>query len=88
MCSTVPAALCAHEVVVAGENSETIWGENIYINTGSVPVMSPVEGIEGNPLVYTSETLLNLRLLPRRLIIIGGGYIGLEFASMYAAFGA
>ena len=38
--------------------------------------------------VYTSTALLDLDILPKHLIIIGGGYIGLEFASMYAGFGS
>lgn len=39
-------------------------------------------------MVYTSTSLLELDLLPETLVIIGGGYIGLEFASMFAAFGS
>ena len=45
-----------------------------------------IEGVAGNPLVYTSTSIMELTELPRRLVIIGGGYIGLEFASMYASF--
>ena len=67
---------------------ETIEGDRIFINTGSTPVLPKIRGIEGNPRVFTSETLMELDALPERLTIIGGGYIGLEFASIYAGFGS
>lgn len=63
-------------------------GEKLYINTGSTPVIPGIPGLEDNPFVYTSETLMELDVLPERLVIIGGGYIGLEFASMYSGFGS
>ena len=50
--------------------------------------MPPINGIQNNPGVFTSTTIMELEELPRQLIIIGGGYIGLEFASMYASFGS
>ena len=60
----------------------------ISINTGAETVIPPIEGVAGNPFVYTSTSIMELADLPRRLVIIGGGYIGLEFASMYASFGS
>lgn len=60
----------------------------IFINTGAVAVRPPIEGIEDNPRVYDSTSMLQLDTLPRRLVIVGGGYIGLEYASMYASFGS
>ena len=65
-----------------------VEGDQIFINTGSVSVIPPIKGIEGNPYVYTSDSLMELDVLPKRLAIIGGGYIGLEYASMYTDFGA
>ena len=44
--------------------------------------------MKGNPYVYTSETLLEQKELPKNLVIIGGGYIGVEFSSIYASFGS
>lgn len=61
---------------------------NFIIDTGAETVIPPIEGVAGNPFVYTSTTLMELTELPRRLVIVGGGYIGLEFASMYASFGS
>ena len=63
-----------------------VEGEQIFINTGSSAFIPPIEGLKGNPYVYTSEGLLNLTELPSRLVIIGGGYIGVEFSSIYASF--
>ena len=65
-----------------------VEGEQIFINTGSSAFIPPIEGLKGNPCVYTSEGLLNLTELPSRLVIIGGGYIGVEFSSIYASFGS
>ena len=65
-----------------------VEGEQIFINTGSSAFIPPIEGLKGNPYVYTSEGLLNLTRLPARLVIIGGGYIGVEFSSIYASFGS
>ncbi|MGL4332998.1 MAG: FAD-dependent oxidoreductase [Bacteroidales bacterium] len=62
--------------------------ENIVIDTGAETVIPPIDGIIDNPFVYTSTSIMNLKELPRRLIIVGGGYIGLEFASMYTSFGS
>ncbi len=66
---------------------EQIEADRIFINTGSRPFVPPIPGVDG-PRVYLSETLLDLRELPKRFVVIGGGYIGLEFASMYANFGS
>lgn len=75
------------EVKTAGETL-LLEGEKIFINTGATTILPPIPGIENNPFVYTSTSLMELEKLPRRLVVVGGGYIGLEFASMYAGFGA
>lgn len=76
--------------VVPADGSEefTVEGEQVFINAGGTPVVPPIKGLEGNDQVYFSETLMDLDVLPEKLVIIGGGYIGLEFASMYSGFGA
>ena len=63
-------------------------GDHVIIATGSVPVMPPIPGAAGNPLVVDSTGLLAVEAVPKRLAVIGGGVIGLEFASLFAAFGA
>lgn len=66
----------------------TLTADKFFINTGSSPNIPPIDGLENTEYVYTSTTLQERDVLPEKLIIIGGGYIGLEFASMYANFGS
>lgn len=66
---------------------ETIEATQVFVNTGARPFVPPIPGVDG-PRVHVSETLLDVRTLPERLIVIGGGYIGMEFASLYANFGS
>ena len=67
---------------------ENIMADRIIIDTGSYPFIPPIDGINESKRVYTSEGMLDLEGLPRRLVIIGGGNIGLEFASFYRRFGS
>lgn len=78
------------DVVSVRTSTEEIMltSKQIIINTGAETVIPPIEGVAGNPLVYTSTSIMELAELPRQLVIVGGGYIGLEFASMYASFGS
>jgi pyruvate/2-oxoglutarate dehydrogenase complex dihydrolipoamide dehydrogenase (E3) component len=73
--------------VQTAEGTVTLQSDAIFINTGASTVVPVIEGVQGNPFVYTSTSLLELDTLPERMVIVGGGYIGLEFASMYASFG-
>ena len=77
--------ICPDTVKVTLPDEEIeLQGKEIFINTGS----TAIDGIRDSKRVYTSSTLLDMELLPQHLIIVGGGYIGLEFASMYAEFGS
>ena len=79
----------AHTVRIAGtDGTQTVTAERIFINTGAVPFVPPIPGAAESAHVYTSETMMELDELPENLVIIGGGYIGLEFASYYANFGS
>lgn len=77
-----------HIKVNSGETSLVLEANHIFINTGAESITPNIEGAIDTKGVYNSTSLLNLHELPRRLIIVGGGYIGLEFASMYASFGS
>ena len=68
-------------------DGEKITGENIYINVGTRPAVPPVAGIESVPWM-DSAGLLDLEEVPEHLLIVGGGYIGIEFAQVFRRFGA
>lgn len=70
------------------EEQLEVTAEQFFINTGALPVVPPIDGLEEANFIFNSTTLQALEQLPEKLIIIGGGYIGLEFASMYANFGS
>lgn len=70
------------------EGAVTLTGEQVFINTGSVSRIPDIEGIEEVKGIYASAGLMDLEVFPERLTMIGGGYIGLEFASMYSSFGS
>lgn len=65
----------------------TITADTIVIGTGSAPVVPDIPGLADCPVAYTSAELLHQAAQPDRLVVLGGGYIGLEFASMYAGYG-
>ncbi len=66
---------------------ETYEAGHIIIATGSVPKLLPIEG-NSLPGVLTSTELLNIDRVPRHLCIVGGGVIGMEFASVFRSFGS
>lgn len=72
----------AHTVVVGGE---TYKGDNVMIAAGSVTRYLPIPGAHGRDVI-TSKEMLELTEVPKRLVIIGGGVIGLEFAGIYNSF--
>lgn len=73
--------------VTQGEDRMRIVAGTIVVNTGTVPASPPIPGAD-SARVYDSTTLQHADPFPERLVIVGGGYIGLEFAGMFAGFGA
>lgn len=65
-----------------------LTGERMFINTGAAAFVPPIPGLKESRYAVTSEGMLERTELPRHLLIVGGGYIGMEFASYYANFGA
>ena len=63
-------------------------GERIFINTGATPNIPAIPGLRDSQNLLTSTTAMELPKLPNKLVIIGAGYIGLEFAAMFASFGS
>ena len=71
-----------------GESIETDYeADNIIVATGSVTKFLPIPG-KDLPKVLTSTEMLSLTEIPKRLCVIGGGVIGMEFASIFNAFGS
>ncbi|PND56614.1 pyridine nucleotide-disulfide oxidoreductase [Mycobacterium sp. ENV421] len=66
----------------------TVVAQTIVVGTGSRPVLPDIAGLSTTPQVMTSTELLSLPELPARLTVLGGGYVGLEFAAMYARYGS
>lgn len=73
--------------VASGEDRLRITARTIVLNTGTVPARPNLPGVAG-PRVHDSTTLQHVDPLPRRLAVVGAGYVGLEFASMFARFGS
>ena len=75
------------EAKLADGSVRVVEGEKVLINTGTTPAIPPIEGLSDVDY-WTSEDALRLTEIPDRLVILGGGVIGVEMASMMAAFGA
>jgi pyruvate/2-oxoglutarate dehydrogenase complex dihydrolipoamide dehydrogenase (E3) component len=67
-------------------NSEVLESEKIFIDTGTRPAMPKMAGLEAIPTL-NNESIMELQELPEHLLIMGGGYIGLEFGQMFRRFG-
>jgi dihydrolipoamide dehydrogenase len=75
-------------VVVKGESGETkVETRNVILATGSHPKVLPAVTPDGKAIV-TSDEILELKEVPKSLVVIGAGAVGMEFASMFARFGA
>ena len=75
------------ECVTIGCNGETYEAENLLICTGSTNFVPPIPGIKDNPAVWDSTDALAATELPKSIIIVGGGVIGMEFATLYHELG-
>lgn len=67
-------------------NDRTYQGKNLIIATGSSASIPPISGVD-NLYVVTNREILQITELPKSLIIVGGGYIGMEFASFFSSVG-
>jgi len=66
---------------------EVIESERIFINAGARATIPAIPGLEGVPYL-TNETIMELTVLPEHLLVLGGGYIGLEFGQMFVRYGS
>jgi pyruvate/2-oxoglutarate dehydrogenase complex dihydrolipoamide dehydrogenase (E3) component len=68
-------------------NDDVLCAKNIFLNVGARPTVPNMPGVK-DVRFLTSTTILDLEELPQHLIVVGGSYVGLEFAQMYRRFGA
>jgi len=84
---TGPAQGGIHTVEVEGKSGKsTIKAKNVILSTGSVARMLP--GLKADDRILTNIEVLGLNDIPKSLIVIGSGAVGVEFASIYKSFGA
>jgi pyruvate/2-oxoglutarate dehydrogenase complex dihydrolipoamide dehydrogenase (E3) component len=74
----------AHTVTVG---AQTLSAERIFINVGGRPRVPDLQGVRQVPYL-TSESMMDVDFVPPHLLIVGGSYVGLEFAQMYRRFGS
>jgi pyruvate/2-oxoglutarate dehydrogenase complex dihydrolipoamide dehydrogenase (E3) component len=68
-------------------DSETLTAEHIYLDVGGRPLIPKMEGLD-KVRFLTNQSIMALDYVPKHLLVVGGSYIGLEFAQMYRRFGA
>ena len=68
-------------------NGETLQADNIFINVGGRANIPAFPGIKDVPFL-TNSSMMEIDFLPQHLVIVGGSYVGLEFAQMYRRFGS
>jgi pyruvate/2-oxoglutarate dehydrogenase complex dihydrolipoamide dehydrogenase (E3) component len=75
------------EVNLDSGQTARLTADNIFINTGARPANPPVEGLDSVPTL-NSTTIMELDEVPEHLLVLGGSYVGLEFAQMFRRFGS
>lgn len=74
--------------VHTAERTVSVGGRYFVVGTGSVPQLPDLPGLRASDRTVTSTEMLSTAELPDRLVVLGGGYVGLEFAAMYAGYGS
>jgi pyruvate/2-oxoglutarate dehydrogenase complex dihydrolipoamide dehydrogenase (E3) component len=75
------------DVTLNGGETVQLSADNIFINVGARPANPPVEGLDSVPKL-NSTTIMELDEVPDHLLVLGGSYVGLEFAQMFRRFGS
>src|SRR5216684_6678430 len=76
--------IAPHKLSVNGEELES---DRIFINTGTRPVAPGIRGLEQTPY-FTNASIMDLPEVPTHLLVLGAGYVGLEFGQMFRRFGS
>jgi pyruvate/2-oxoglutarate dehydrogenase complex dihydrolipoamide dehydrogenase (E3) component len=75
------------EIILNSGETRQVSAETIVINTGAQPAQPDLPGVEHIP-VLNSTSIMELDTVPEHLLIVGGGYVGLEFGQMFRRFGS
>ena len=75
------------EVLLSEGGTRLLTGERIFINTGARPAKPPVAGLD-TLVTLDSSSIMEFETLPEHLLVMGGGYVGLEFGQMFRRFGS
>ncbi len=67
--------------------NEVLQGKRIFLDTGSKPAIPRIQGIDSVPYL-TNVSIMEIEQAPSHLLVLGGGYVGLEFAQMFRRFGS
>jgi pyruvate/2-oxoglutarate dehydrogenase complex dihydrolipoamide dehydrogenase (E3) component len=74
-------------VALNGGGERLMTAPQIFINTGTRPAVPPIEGLDAVPYL-DNDSIMELDHVPEHLVVLGGGYIGLEFSQMFRRFGS
>lgn len=85
----VASFLDPHTLHIAGKNGQDreLSAQTIFINTGCYPALPSIVGLDQVPYL-DSTSIMELDVVPEHLVIVGGGYIGVEFGQMFQRFGS
>jgi pyruvate/2-oxoglutarate dehydrogenase complex dihydrolipoamide dehydrogenase (E3) component len=86
-CSVIEGHARFHSSHAVSVNDEILEADKIYINVGGRASVPPIKGINDVPFL-TNSSMMDVDFVPEHLVIIGGSYVGLEFAQMYRRFGS
>lgn len=75
------------EILLSEGGARLLTGERIFINTGARPATPPISGLD-TVVTLDSSSIMELESLPSHLLVMGGGYVGLEFGQMFRRFGS
>lgn len=76
-----------NEIQVKGKDNVTLTAKNVLIATGSEVRLPPGTKLDGK-LVHSSDTIMDIEKVPKKMLIVGAGVVGLEFACLFRAFGS
>ena len=86
-CTVIQGHACFQSSRTVVINDEVLQADKVFINVGGRASVSAIQGINDAPFL-TNSSMMDVDFLPEHLVIIGGSYVGLEFAQMYRRFGS